>query len=149
MARYIATADSPRPRAEVFDYLKDFSNAAEWDPGVASAERLDSGAIGLGSKFRLVTEFMGRKTPLTYEIVAIDAPKSVTFRADTGTLASLDKLTFESRGQGTHVTYDADLTLNGPLKLADPLLKLVFKHIGDKARDGLRAELAGQTATAA
>lgn len=143
MARYVATADSPRPREEVFAYLKDFSNAREWDPGVAEAERVDSGEITVGSEFHLLTEFMGRKTPLTYRVVEIDAPRLITFRAETGTLASHDTLTFETAGTGTRVTYDADLTLNGPLKLADPILKLMFSWIGGRARDGLRKQLAG------
>ena len=77
MARYVATADSPRPRAEVFDYLKDFSNAAEWDPGVAEARRLDGGEIRVGSEFLLVTEFLGRRTPLTYRVAELRSPDLV------------------------------------------------------------------------
>lgn len=142
MARYVATADSPRPREEVFAYLKDFSNAAEWDPGVAEAQRLDTGEIKVGSEFLLVTEFLGRKTPLTYRVVELKAPELVVFEASTGTLRSHDRLTFEERDGGTRVTYDADLTLSGPLKLADPLLKLAFGWIGGRARDGLRRQLA-------
>ena len=38
------------------------------------------------------------------------------------------------------MTYDADLTLKGPLGL-DPLLKLAFNRIGDRAVDGLRGTL--------
>jgi hypothetical protein len=44
-------------------------------------------------------------------------------------------------GRGTRVTYDADLSLKGPLRLADPLLALAFRRVGDRARDGLRARL--------
>ena len=142
MARYVATADSPRPRAQVFAYLKDFSNAAEWDPGVAEAQRLDTGAIKVGSEFLLVTEFLGRKTPLTYRVVELREPELVVFEAATGTLRSHDRLTFEEHGAGTRVTYDADLTLNGALKLGDPLLRLMFSWIGGRARDGLRRQLA-------
>ena len=142
MARYIATADSPRRREDVFTYLKDFSNAAEWDPGVAEAQRLDTGAIKVGSEFLLVTEFLGRKTPLTYRVVELKAPELVVFEARTGTLRSYDRLTFEDTGAGTRVSYDADLTLNGALKIADPLLKLAFQWIGGRARDGLREQLA-------
>lgn len=143
MARYVATADSPRPREEVFEYLKDFSNAAQWDPGVADAQRLDTGQIKVGSEFLLVTELLGRKTPLTYRIVELHAPELVVFEADTGTLRSYDRLTFEAAGSGTRVTYDADLTLSGALKLGDPLLRLAFRWIGGRARDGLRRQLAG------
>ena len=58
MARYQATISSPRPPADTFGYLATFSNAAEWDPGVLSAEQLDSGPVGPGTRFRLVVPFL-------------------------------------------------------------------------------------------
>ena len=42
------------------------------------------------------------------------------------------------------VTYDAELTLNGPLGLADPLLGIGFKRIGDRAAEGLIIALDGE-----
>ena len=142
MARYVATVESPRAQEDVFAYLSDFSTTQEWDPGVAEAERLDDGPIAVGSRFDVVADFMGRKTPLTYAVVAFDAPHSVTLRGENATVISLDTIAFEPTATGgTRVSYDADLTLKGPLGLGDPLLKLVFKRIGDRAVDGLRGAL--------
>ena len=45
MAHFVTTIGSPGSPEEVFEYLADFSSAAEWDPGVARAERLDEGAL--------------------------------------------------------------------------------------------------------
>jgi len=148
MARYVTTIDSPRSRDDVFAYLSDFSNAAEWDPGVVAAERLGGeGPVATGTSFRLVARAMGRDTPLTYRVIAIDPPASVTFRAESNVLVSLDTITFAEReGGGTRVRYDADLRLKGPLRLADPALRLVFGRIGDRARDGLRRTLDGVVA---
>ena len=42
---------------------------------------------------------------------------------------------------GTRVTYDADLALKGPLRIADPLLGLAFDRVGDRALEGLRERL--------
>ncbi len=53
MARYRGTVLSTRSAEDTFDYMADFANAAVWDPGTASAERLDPGTVGLGSTFRL------------------------------------------------------------------------------------------------
>ena len=52
MARYRGTVISTRPAEETFDYMADFANAAQWDPGTADAERLDDGPVGLGSTSR-------------------------------------------------------------------------------------------------
>ncbi|MBV8221122.1 MAG: hypothetical protein JO325_21875, partial [Solirubrobacterales bacterium] len=45
-------------------------------------------------------------------------------------------------GTGTRVTYAADLRLKGLLRLADPLLALAFRRVGDRALAGLREVLA-------
>jgi carbon monoxide dehydrogenase subunit G len=141
MARYVASLITTRPLEEVFDYLADFSTTAEWDPGVVSASRVGGGDVGLGSRFDLVTQFRGRTTELSYEIVAFDRPHLVTLRGENATVVSLDTITFEATDGGTRLTYDADLTLKGLLRLGDPLLKLVFGRIGDAAVAGLTRRL--------
>ncbi|CAB4659805.1 unannotated protein [freshwater metagenome] len=42
------------------------------------------------------------------------------------------------------MTYDAELKLNGPLGLADPILRLTFGRIGDRAAAGLIRVLEGE-----
>jgi carbon monoxide dehydrogenase subunit G len=141
MAHYNASVETSRAPADVFAYLSDFSSTREWDPGVLEAERLGEGPIGEGSEFRLLASFLGRKTPLTYRIVEHDPPRAVTFRGENASVVSLDRITFEPRGAGTRVTYDALLTVKGPFKLADPLLGLAFRRVGDRALAGLRKTL--------
>jgi carbon monoxide dehydrogenase subunit G len=142
MARYRAAFDTPREREDVFAYLSDFSTTEEWDPGVVEAERLNDAAIGEGTEFRLVAEFLGRKTALTYRIVEYDPPHAVTFRGENATVISRDRITFKVADGSTLVTYDADLALKGPLRIGDPLLRLAFNRVGDRALAGLRNKLA-------
>ncbi len=142
MARYRATIDTPREREDVFAYISDFSTTQEWDPGVVEAERLNDAAVGEGTEFRLVAEFLGRTTALTYRIVEYDPPHAVTFRGENATVISHDRITFEEAGGGTRVTYEAELVLKGPLRLADPLLGLAFNRVGDRALAGLKHKLA-------
>ena len=142
MARYRATIDTPREREDVFVYISDFSTTQEWDPGVVEAERCSEAAVGEGTEFRLVAEFLGRKTALTYRIVEYDPPHAVTFRGENATVISNDRITFDAVGEGTRITYDAELLLKGPLRLADPLLGLAFNRVGDRALAGLKHKLA-------
>jgi carbon monoxide dehydrogenase subunit G len=142
MAHYKASLDTPRPPEEMFAYLSDFSTTEEWDPGVIEAKRLGEEPVREGSEFRLLASFLGRKTPLTYRIAEYDPPHAVTFRGESSTVVSLDRITFEpSGGGGTRITYDADLALKGALKLADPLLRVAFKRVGARALAGLRRTL--------
>jgi hypothetical protein len=143
MARYTATVETPRGRADVAAYLCDFSTTQEWDPGVVEAERLDDGPVGIGSRFRLVARFLGRRAELTYEIVRHEPSELVTIRGENATVVSLDTMRFsDTPAAGTRVEYEAELTLKGPLRALDPLLGLAFDRVGDRAAAGLRAKLA-------
>ena len=51
------------PIDEAFAFVADFANAAAWDPGVASAERIDDGALGVGARYRLGVRMGGRIAP--------------------------------------------------------------------------------------
>jgi len=141
MARYKATVDTPHHPDEAFAYLSDFSTTAEWDPGVLEAERLGDAPVAEGSEFQLVADFLRRKTTLTYSIVEYDPPNAVTFRGENSSVVSLDRITFERSDGGTRITYDADLALKGPFRIADPLLALAFKRVGDRALAGMRKTL--------
>jgi hypothetical protein len=148
MARYRTVVDIPMSRDELFAYMADFSNVAEWDPSIVEAARLDSGDIDVGSKFRVVVSNMGRQSPLIYELIEYDAAGSATFCAETRTIKSVDSITVSQRPAGvSRLTWEADLRLKGFLRLGDLAMRLIFKRIGDKGRDGLVARLGGQVVT--
>lgn len=144
MATYRAHVTSPRPAVEVFDYMARFSNAAEWDPGVAEATEGEPGtAPGLGSTYRLVVRAFGRAVPLRYRIDDFDRPHRIVLRAENSIVQSTDTIEVEPGPDGGSIlTYDASLGLKGGAVLFTPLLGPSFRRIGDRAVDGLRAALA-------
>lgn len=145
MARYVASVESLWERDVAFPYLAEFSNISDWDPGVSSAKPLTDDPLAVGARFHVDFSMLGREIPLVYETIEIDAPRKVVLRAETPTAVSLDVMTFDLRpGGGTVVTYDADVSLEGPLRFFDIPFRLVFRRLGDNARDGLRKRL-GQT----
>lgn len=146
MAYYTAALEPSLPAEEVFAYLSDFSNAKEWDPSTVQAERVDDGPLRAGSEFRLVAAFLGRESAITYRVVEYDPPHTVTFRGENSTVVSLDRVVVAVTDTGTRITYEAKLTLKGPLKLADPLLAVAFKRVGDRALAGMHATFARKQA---
>jgi hypothetical protein len=70
-------------------------------------------------------------------------PERLVVVATTPTLVSHDEITVENASGGVTVTYDAELSLRGVLRLANPLLAVAFRHIGERAAGGLRRTLAG------
>ena len=128
-----------RPPEEVFDYLARFSSVADWDPSVVSAEMLTPEPVEVGSEFKVVVRSFGRDLPFVYRISTFDRPHLVRLVADTGRLRSEDTITVEPDGDGSRVVYDAHLSAKGVATLANPLLAIALRRIGDAAAAGLRA----------
>jgi hypothetical protein len=147
MARYVVHVRSPKSPAESFAYMADLSNFAEWDPGVVKVEQIEGDGAGPEAVFDVAVKGVGRPLTLRYRTTVYDHPESFVAQAQSRLLTSLDTITVVGEGSGSVVTYDAELTLNGLLGLADPLLGLSFKKIGDRAAAGLIRALDGERVT--
>ena len=141
MPRYQARIHTSTDADSAFAYISRFDRASEWDPGVSEAEMLTDEPVGPGSRFRLVARFLGRSVPLDYEIVEFAAPARVVLRAETAMIRSTDTITCSTDGSGALVHYDAVLDAKGVARLANPILALAFRRIGDRAAAGLRSHL--------
>ena len=141
MARYRTTITSSLSPQNAFDYMADFTNAEEWDPGVAHAEHLSDLPVTLGSRFLLQAIFGKSTMPLEYVIAAYMPTERVVLVAETDKVKSTDEITIVANGTGCLVTYDAELETLGRFRWATPIVALMFKRIGDRARDSLRLVL--------
>ncbi len=141
MAHVIKMVSTAWDPGRAFAYMADFSHAAEWDPGVDEASRVDSGDIGQGSAFDLTVLVGGRRLPMRYKVTDY-APGRVTFSSRSVILQSVDTVTVTRRGWTTEVTYDARINFRGLLRIADPLLALGFRGVAERAIEGLEHRLA-------
>lgn len=135
------TRTVPRPQSEVFAYVADFANSAEWDPGVAAASRIDSGPLKVGSAFSLMVKFGGRQVPMLYTITALEPESRVVLEGVGDSLVAIDDIRFSAEGGGTRIDYEADLEFKGLLRFAVPFMGGALKKVGEKALDGLASTL--------
>ncbi len=129
------TALSP---AEAFAHVAEFENIDQWDPGVAESAKGTSGATGVGSVYNLVLNYRGRNMNMQYIITEWEPDKRVVLVGTGGPVKAIDTITFEPSGEGTVVTYGADLQLTGFARLFQPLMASRFAAIGEAAGEGLR-----------
>ena len=139
MARYITTISSPWDAQRAFDYMADLRNFADWDPGVKSSKITSGSKPAVGTEYDVTVAL----TKLTYVTKEFDRPLRTVAEAKTPLLRSYDIIEVRETDDGCEVSYDAELTLNGPFGLADPLLGLAFGRIGDKAAAGMAQALEG------
>jgi len=141
MARYTVSIASPRSPSDAFAYMSDVTHFPEWDPGTKKAVRL-VGDGGVGTIYELTVK-AGTTTVMRYNVIEHDAPHRLLLVAHTSLITSHDEIRVEPTATGCIVTYDAELTLNGPLRLFDRLLGVAFERIGDRAVPGLERVLGG------
>ncbi|MGK2932518.1 MAG: SRPBCC family protein [Solirubrobacterales bacterium] len=141
MANYNTTVHSSLSQEAAFDYLADFTNAAEWDPNTVSSDLITGDPMAVGAKYKVVTKFAGREMELIYETIEIDRPRLVRLTSGNSTTDITDTMTFEPAGTGSAVTYDANIAPKGLAKILDPALTVIFKRVGGHAAEGLRKAL--------
>ena len=117
--------------------MADLTNFADWDPGVVTSTMVVGEEPAAGTAYDVEVKSVGGTMTLRYELVEFDAPNRYLAKAESDKLTSVDVVTVEPDDGGSIVTYDAELTLNGSLGMADPVLQLTFNKIGDKAAAGL------------
>ncbi|MCY7297897.1 MAG: SRPBCC family protein [Ilumatobacteraceae bacterium] len=140
MARYVTTVRTEQTPAEVFAYMADLRNFAQWDPRVKKVVQVKGAAGGVDAQFDVAVS----GTTLRYITTEYEPDTNLLVVAKSRALKSTDRITVVADGATTLVTYDALLELNGLLGLADPLLRLAFGRIGDRAAAGLRRVLSGE-----
>lgn len=143
MAHYVVSISSPMPPDEAFTYMAELRNFAEWDPGVTGVEQVEGDGPGPDAVFDVTVKGVPKDLVLRYRTTSYEPTTKVVARAESRLLTSLDTITVAPDGDGSIVTYDAELTLKGLLGLADPVLGLAFQRIGGRAATGLLAALDG------
>jgi carbon monoxide dehydrogenase subunit G len=141
MTRLTERIETRLPIEEAFDYLADFANAEEWDPGVASAERIGSGSVGVGTRYRLGIRRGDRVVPMEYEITVLERPGRVVLVGSGSGVDATDEIRFAATQDGTLVEYIADIRLTGLLRLVQPFLGGTFRKIAEDASEGIERTL--------
>ena len=127
-----------RPIEDVFDYLSDFENTNEWDPGTIETRRT-GGDGGIGTTYANTSTFAGRRTELTYETVGFDRPTFFSARGRNKTATATDTLTFTRDGARTQIHYRADFQFHGVVKLVAPwVVKPKLQALADETVEQLR-----------
>lgn len=100
-----------------------------------------SGNGGVGTTYRNISRFLGRTVELTYTVEEFVDKQLLRLRAIHNTLTALDTMTFRTTAAGTEVSYTADFSFTGPVRLLTPMLKPAFERLATRAESGMRAAL--------
>jgi carbon monoxide dehydrogenase subunit G len=142
MTRLHETIHTALPIDEAFAFVADFANAAAWDPGTVSSERIDAGPVRAGVRFRLHVRMGRRVAPMEYQLVEHEPSTRVVLDGRGRNVTARDVIRFTPLpGGGTVVDYVADIRLGGWMRLLQPFAGGTFRKIGQDARAGMQRAL--------
>jgi uncharacterized membrane protein len=116
-----------QPVNTVFDFVTNLNNNAQWQTDILELELTSAGRFELGSTYRCVNRFMGKRIETEGLITQYEPDKACSFRITSGSVSGESSFFFEAVDGATKFTTTADLEL-GFFKLG----KIIVKRKIDK-----------------
>lgn len=138
MTRLKETAHTSLSKGEAFAMVAEFENIDQWDPGVVRSVKRSPGDPGVGTVYDLELSYRGRSLEMAYTVTDYTPNDRIVLEGAGGVVKAVDVISFADDGDGTMVTYEAELTLTGLAKLLQPLMKGRLNAVGEAAGAGLR-----------
>ena len=140
MARTERSTEIAKPPEEVFPYLFEPDLVPQWTTGLDGYERLDSGPLGRGARFRERLEVSGQNIDAELEVTAYDPPRGAESRTVIRGVDLISTYALTPNGNGTRLTQTIEAK-GGGLK-GRVLIPVIQPHLERK----LDADLAALSA---
>ena len=120
-----------RPVHDVFAYATDPDRLSSWQTNTVSAQRVDDGPYGVGSRLREVHRAPGGKElESVVEVVEYAPDRVFALEVREGTPIHAH-ITFDPADGGTRMRFRAHGSLSGPTRVIEPLVaRMLRKQFG-------------------
>lgn len=111
MQRVERSAVIGAPPAEVFAYLSDLDNLAEWQTGVTSARRTTDGEMRVGATALVTRELMGQRMEAPLTVTDYDPPSRLAIGSEVSGVKAHATLDLEptEEGSATNLTFAMEI----------------------------------------
>jgi len=92
-----------RPVEEIFTYMSNLENLADWSGFVISARKISSGETLVGTTVQCTVRILGRGFDTAYEIVECKPNRYFSYKSIMGFASSFTYIRFEPLDSGTNV----------------------------------------------
>jgi uncharacterized membrane protein len=118
------------PAEEIFSYMSNLENLADWSGVVISARKISSDEMLVGTTVRCTIRILGRWLDTTYEIIECVTSRYLTIKSITGVAPSLIYYRFEPvEGGGTNVSVEEFIHFTGGfLGFAETVITSVIRR---------------------
>lgn len=117
-----------RPVEEVFAFVSNPENSPKWSSLSREVTITSAGPIGVGTTYRSVVAFLGRRIEGETEITEYEPNRRFAEQSKSGPFPIENRTTFERVDGGTRVNFTTVAEPGGFFKLAEPLLVSMIKR---------------------
>ena len=110
-----------KPIGEVFDFTHDLVNNPLWQTTVVEIEPLTEGPMRVGSQWREVRRFLGKRIETVLELTEYEPSARSAVRMVSGPVPLTGTYEYEPVDGGTRFTVTGELDAHGFFKLAEPV----------------------------
>ena len=126
--RQSATVIIDRPVEEVFDYVIDIPNDAEWRTGVVEAAYTSDPPLGVGTTGFDRISTSGQDMIAEWTTVEYEPGAFARWEYVSGPLQGSGGYVCESTGDGTRFIIEANVKPTGPLRLLGPIFGMILRR---------------------
>ena len=145
MQRVEGSARIPAPVDEVFAYLADLDNVADWQGGVTSAQRTSDGPMGVGSTATVTRQLMGQQLVAPLTVNAFDPPRHLGIGSEESGVkaqANHDLVPAED-GRATDLAFRMEIRGSGFTSFMEPMIASAARGDIAASLERVRARFGG------
>ena len=119
-----------RPIEEVFAFVTDPNNDSLWQSRTLETEQTSEGAVDVGTTWRNISKFLGRRIDTTMEVTENEPPRRQCVRVTSGPIPGEGCYLFEPAEDGgsTRFTQNLEAEVGGFFRLAEPLVARAIRR---------------------
>lgn len=124
MQRVESSARIPGPPEEVFAYLADLDNVADWQGGVTSATRTSEGPMGVGSTATVTRQLMGQQLEAPLTVNAYEPPRHIGIGSEVSGVKAQATLQLSPAddGRATDLVFAMEIRGSGLTSFMEPMI---------------------------
>ncbi|HZM20121.1 MAG TPA: SRPBCC family protein [Anaerolineales bacterium] len=127
MINFSLNARIYRSLKQVFSFVTTPENDFQWQYGTLASTQLSKGEVGIGTLFRTIGHFMGRRVESTYEVTEFELNKKFGFKSLSGPMHSHTLYTFEVIDGSTRMNIATQANPGDLFKTADVIVEKKVK----------------------
>ncbi|GJQ21519.1 MAG: hypothetical protein HBSIN02_18740 [Bacteroidia bacterium] len=136
MIKHSDSIEIEAPVSDVFAFVSNVENLPKFQSDVVKSAPLSNEPMRTGTRFEEVVNILGRKVATVCEVTDYQPTRRFGFRSiSSRNINYAGTMDLQPNGRGTRVTLNVEITLNGWLRLVEPVFKMEVK-------EGVKKELA-------